>query len=87
MKQTMPLLWGLALAACGPSGPPSGAQLPTVEELAADPVRLKALRQQCRLERARLGEDLCLRVNEATRKRFIGDGTAPYTPPKAPPKF
>jgi hypothetical protein len=30
---------------------------------------------------------LCDRVAEATRKRFYGDGTAPYTPSDTPPKF
>ncbi|HEL5339963.1 TPA: EexN family lipoprotein [Stenotrophomonas maltophilia] len=85
MKRTVLLPWALALAACGQA--PTGKALPTVEELAADPVQLKELRQQCRLERAKVGDALCLRVAEATRKRFIGDGTVPYTPPKEPPKF
>jgi hypothetical protein len=58
-----------------------------VEELAADPVRLKELRQQCKTDRANLGDVLCDRVAEATRKRFYGDGTAPYTPSDTPPKF
>ncbi len=89
MKRTVLLPWALvlALAACGQAPAPTGKALPTVEELAADPVRLKELRQQCRLERAKVGEELCIRVAEATRKRFIDDGTAPYTPPKEPPKF
>lgn len=26
-------------------------------------------------------------VAEATRRRFMGDGKVPYTPPKEPPKF
>ncbi|MCR6700943.1 MAG: EexN family lipoprotein [Dokdonella sp.] len=85
MKHASLLLCILALAACGQA--PAPQDLPTVEELAADPVRLKELRQQCRLERAKVGEDLCLRVAEATRKRFVNDATAPYTPPKDPPKF
>ncbi|HEY1076900.1 MAG TPA: entry exclusion lipoprotein TrbK [Fontimonas sp.] len=87
MKRTVLLPWILALAACGQASAPTDKALPTVEELAADPVQLKELRQQCRLERAKVGDALCLRVAEATRKRFIGDGTAPYTPPKEPPTF
>jgi hypothetical protein len=50
-------------------------------------VRLKELRQQCKTDRANLGDVLCDRVAEATRKRFYGDGTAPYTPSDTPPKF
>ena len=75
------------LTACGPSETPKQANVPTVEELAADPVRLKELRQQCKTDRATLGDVLCNRVAEATRKRFYGDGKTPYTPSETPPKF
>ncbi|MFK1392523.1 entry exclusion lipoprotein TrbK [Pseudomonas aeruginosa] len=61
--------------------------LPAVDELATDPVWLKALRQQCKLARAKLGDELCNRVAEAPRKRFYDDGKVSYTPPKNPPKF
>ncbi|WP_425537885.1 entry exclusion lipoprotein TrbK, partial [Pseudomonas aeruginosa] len=54
---------------------------------ASNPERLKELRQQCKLERAKMGDALCNRVSEATRKRFYGDGKVPYTPPENPPKF
>ncbi|MEQ0819525.1 EexN family lipoprotein [Pseudomonas aeruginosa] len=87
MKKAMPLLLAVVLAACGPSETPKQANVPTVEELASDPVRLKELRQQCRTDRATLGDVLCNRVAEATRKRFYGDGDTPYTPPKKLPKF
>ena len=83
MKQSLWLSLMLAMTACGSHS----EALPTVDELAADPVRLKELRQQCRLERAKLGDEMCMRVAEATRKRFLGDGEVPYTPPKEPPKF
>ncbi|MGU2390827.1 EexN family lipoprotein [Pseudomonas aeruginosa] len=83
MKKIMPFLCFLALTACGQSEAPT----PSVDELTADPARLKELRQQCKLERAQLGGELCNRVAEATRKRFYGDGKVPYTPPKEPPKF
>ena len=87
MRKSIPFLLAALLAACGPSEAPKQANVPTVEELAADPARLKELRQQCKIDRATLGEVLCNRVAEATRKRFYGDGTTPYTPPETPPKF
>ena len=78
----MSLLFVAVLAGCGPSEP-----IETVESLASNPERLKELRQQCKLERAKMGDALCNRVSEATRKRFYGDGKVPYTPPENPPKF
>ena len=53
----------------------------------ANPERLKALRQQCKTDHERLGDELCNRVAEATNRRFLGDGKTPYTPPKEQPKF
>ncbi|VBB11097.1 EexN family lipoprotein [Burkholderia stabilis] len=87
MNKTIPFLLVAVLTACGQSETPKQAEVPTVEELAADPALLKELRQQCKTDRARLGDVLCNRVAEATRKRFYGDGKTPYTPPKEPPKF
>jgi hypothetical protein len=91
MKKIIPLLLAAALVACGKSEPTEtgSGSVPTetVESLAANPERLKELRQQCKLERAKLGDELCNRVAEATRKRFYGDGNTPYTPPKEQPKF
>lgn len=87
MQKIMPFLCFLALAACDQTETPAPAASPSVEELAADPVRLKQLRQQCKLDRVELGDELCNRVAEATRKRFYGDGPVPYTPSKEQPKF
>jgi len=87
MKKTLLVLFVLLLAACGKSETPAKTELPTVDALAADPGRLKELRQQCKLDRAKLGDALCNRVAEATNKRFFGDGKVPYTPPETPPKF
>lgn len=92
MKRTIPFLLAAVLSACGQSETPqkatdSEAAIPTVEALAANPERLKELRQQCKADRSTLGDVLCNRVAEATRKRFYGDGETPYTPPKEPPKF
>ncbi|GLE67608.1 EexN family lipoprotein [Pseudomonas aeruginosa] len=92
MKKIIPFLLAAMLAACGQSETPQQAtstetNIPTVEELASNPDRLKELRQQCKTDRAKLGDVLCNRVAEATRKRFYGDGETPYTPPKESPKF
>ncbi len=91
MKLAIPLI-AVLLVACGQSEKPHKAtsaekKTPTVEELAADPEQLKQLRQQCKTDRPSLGDLLCDRVAEATRKRFYGDGKTPYTPPKEAPKF
>ena len=87
MKRVTPLLLVALLTACGPSETPKQANVPTVEELAADPERLKELRRQCKTERPTMGDVLCNRVAEATNKRFFGDGKVPYTPSGTPPKF
>ena len=92
MKKIIPFLLVAALTACGQSETPqkpadSEANIPTVEELAANPERLKELRQQCKTDRAKLGDLLCNRVAEATRKRFYGDGETPYTSPEESPTF
>ena len=87
MKRIAPLLLVAALTACGQSETPKQAAVPTVDELATDPARLKELREQCKTDRATLGDVLCNRVAEATRKRFYGDGKTPYTPSETPPKF
>lgn len=92
MKKIILFLLVTAVTACGQSETPpkpadSAAKIPTVEELAANPERLKELRQQCKTDRPKLGDVLCNRVAEATRKRFYGDGETPYTPQKEPPKF
>lgn len=82
MKKVMPFLLVAMLTACGKSEPTE-----TVESLAANPERLKALREQCKTDRAKLGDELCNRVAEATNHRFLGDGKTPYNPPKETPKF
>lgn len=92
MKPIIPFLLAAVLCACGQSeksqkSADSAANIPMVEELAANPERLKELRQQCKTDRPKLGDVLCNRVAEATRKRFYGDGEIPYTPPKESPKF
>jgi len=92
MKKIISFVLIVGLTACGQSETPqkpadSAVNVPTVEELAANPESLKELRQQCKTDRPKLGDVLCNRVAEATRKRFYGDGETPYTPPKESPKF
>lgn len=70
------------LSACGKLEP-----IETEESLTATPEHLKELRQQCKTDRARLGDKLCNRVAEATNRRFMGDGKVPYTSSKDAPKF
>lgn len=82
MKKIIPLLLTATLVACGKSEPTEA-----VESLAANPERLKELRVQCKTDRAKLGDELCNRVAEATNRRFLGDGKTPYAPPKEQPKF
>lgn len=82
MKTIPMLMIAVLLTACGQSAPTE-----TVESLVANPERLKELRQQCKADRAKLGDVLCNAVAEATRKRFMGDGKVPYTPQKESPKF
>ena len=78
MKTFPALMLAIVLTACGQSAPTD-----TVESLAANPERLKELRAQCKADHAKLGDALCNAVAEATRKRFMGNGT-PYTPEPAP---
>ncbi|WP_374005805.1 EexN family lipoprotein [Delftia lacustris] len=59
----------------------------TVESLMADSDHLKELREQCRLDRAKVGDDLCNKVARASRERFFGNPRVPYTPSEQQPKF
>ncbi|MBL6752336.1 MULTISPECIES: EexN family lipoprotein [Lysobacterales] len=91
MKILVPLAVAATLVACGKTEQtgtaPTSSSTETVESLAANPERLKALREQCKTDRAKLGDELCNRVAQATNRRFFGDGKTPYNPPKEAPKF
>lgn len=91
MKKIISFLLVATLVACGKSEPTATTSTSkpteTVDSLAANPERLKELRLQCKTDRAKLGDELCNRVAEATNRRFLGDGKTPYTPPKESPKF
>ena len=82
MRKLTVLLLAVMMTACGESAPTE-----TVESLIADPERLAELREQCRDNPAALGDELCNAVAEATRRRFMGDGDVPYTPPTEEPRF
>ena len=60
----------LVLAGCKPPAPAYG-----IDALVADPVRLKAVRQQCQADRAKTGDAACQAAAEAFRRRFFA-GTA-----------
>ena len=60
------------LAACGEQPATNLA-----EALAADPVRLKALRAQCAADRQAMGEDACRAAAEAFRRRFFSGQAGP----------
>lgn len=47
------------------------------DALAADPVRLKALRAQCVADRQATGEDACRAAAEAFRRRFFSGQAGP----------
>ena len=68
----VPVLLAVLLPACG--------QQPAEDlaaTLAADPVRLKALRAQCATDRHTAGEDTCRAAAEAFRRRFFAGQTGP----------
>lgn len=69
----LPIAVVLVLAGCGNSAPPD-----SVESLALNLERLKELRAQCKADHEKVGDALCNRVAEATRRRFMGEGKSPY---------
>ena len=68
MNKVMLLMVVAALTACGPSQPSE-----TVDALAANPDRIKEIQRQCREDRSKVGDELCLREAEAANRRFFGD--------------
>ena len=68
----VPVRLAALLTACGQQ--PAEALTAT---LAADPVRLKALRAQCAADRQTAGEDTCRAAAEAFRRRFFTGQTGP----------
>lgn len=91
MKKAIALLLAAMIVSCGKCEPTekttASRSTETVASLEANPGRLKELRQQCKTDRAKLGNELCIRVAEATNRRFFGDGKTPYTPPEESTDF
>ena len=68
----VPVLLAVLLTACGQQ--PAEHLAAT---LAADAVRLKALRAQCAADRQATGEDACRAAAEAFRRRFFSGEAGP----------
>ena len=68
MNKVMLLMVVAALTACGPSQPSE-----TVDALAANPDRIKEIQRQCKEDRAKIGDELCMRAAAAAERRFFGD--------------
>ena len=69
MNKVLPLLMiTAALGACGQSQPSE-----TVDFLVAHPDRIKELQRHCKEDRAKVGDELCVRAAEAANRRFFGD--------------
>jgi hypothetical protein len=60
-----------ALVACGQAQTP--AEIETVDALVAKPARIKEIQRLCKEDRAKVGDELCLRAAEAAKRRFFGD--------------
>ncbi|CAM3958833.1 Lipoprotein [Bordetella tumbae] len=70
------LLLAVLLAACDQSTDvQQGKNL--IDALAADPVRLKALRTQCAADQPAVGQDACRAAAEAFRRCFFAGDTGP----------
>ena len=69
MNKVLPLMMIAAtLTACGQSQPSE-----TVDYLVAHPDRIKELQRQCKEDRAKVGDEHCMRAAEAANRRFFGD--------------
>lgn len=62
------LIMVITLTACGQSRPSE-----TVDFLVAHPDRIKELQRQCKEDRAKVGDEHCMRAAEAANRRFFGD--------------
>ena len=68
MNKVMLLMLAATLTACGPSQPSE-----TVDMLVANPERIKEIQRQCKEDRAKVDDELCVRAAEAAKRRFFGD--------------
>jgi hypothetical protein len=51
-----------------------------VDELVANPERIKEIQRQCKEDRAKVGDELCMRAAAAAERRFFGDGRSRRKP-------
>lgn len=58
----------VVLTACGPAKPTE-----TVDELVANPARIKEIQRLCKEDRAKVGDELCMRAAAAAERRFFGE--------------
>ena len=68
MSKVFLLMIAITLATCGPSIPSD-----TVDSLVTNPERIKEIQRLCKEDRAKTGDELCLRAAEAAKRRFFGD--------------
>ena len=68
MNKVMSLTLAATLTACGPSHPSE-----TVDALVANPERINEIQRQCKEDRAKVSDELCVRAAEAAKRRFFGD--------------
>ena len=68
MNKVVLLMLAATLSACGPSQPSE-----TVDFVVAHPDRIKEIQRQCKEDRAKVGDELCVRAAEAAKRRFFGD--------------
>ena len=68
------LIMVITLTACGQSRPSE-----TVDFLVAHPDRIKEIQRLCKEDRAKVGEELCVRAAEAANRRFLVVGVEQKT--------
>ncbi|HDR9102510.1 TPA: EexN family lipoprotein [Burkholderia vietnamiensis] len=68
MNKVMLLMVASMLTACSPSQPSE-----TVDFLMAHPDRIKEIQRQCKEDRAKVSDELCVRAAEAAKRRFFGE--------------
>lgn len=71
MNKLMLIMVAATLVACGPAQTPTAIE--TVDALVAKPERIKEIQRLCKEDRAKVGDELCLRAAEAANRRFFGD--------------
>ncbi|WP_404300519.1 EexN family lipoprotein [Alicycliphilus denitrificans] len=68
MNRILLLTMTALLTACGPAKPTD-----TVDELMANPARIKEIQRLCKEDHSKVGDELCLRAAAAAERRFFGD--------------